>query len=855
MKYIDQTKILLFVVFYLAVSVYTIAAYDPTWTRSQCTTYSSNGLKERYVYGSNKGWINNDVWDDTTVEGVDCASYVCRCLALPEYVAENAPAPYPYSTIKLIAGVPNMTEVPSINELMQWDIWVYTTDTSKHTGFFKQYSGTYIITREARSTSSGVVEAKFSKQSLVDKGARFWRRSNWVVAPQIPKVQTSSATNVSYSSVTLNGLVTDNGYATIDDAGFAWGADASCSDGWTDAALLSDGMTFNCSLTGLEPATTYYFKAQAHNRIGWGSGTVLSFKTAAAPSSSTFIIDNGQAGTSWTGTWAASGAEGFYGTNSLWARGGATYTWTFYPWPSAVYEVSMWWTEYSSRSTAAPVKINHADGVASLTVNQQTGGGKWNVLGQYSFNAVGSVTLTANGSYPTSFCADAVRFVRTESNKNPVAQIVKITPKTSQLGEYVTFVGMGTDDGVIESCEWISSIDGKFGTSLSVATSALSEGTHVISFRVCDNQQAWSAAVEDTIVVVKASREIIIDNGGAGTSCTGTWGISGASNPWGSNSLWARNGATYTWSAASLEPGAYEVFMWWTEFSSRSSDVAVQVKHYYGIADLFINQLTNGGQWNSLGHFYFDGPANITLYAPDAYPTSYCADAVKFVKSEIIPVTAGFTSSVTGGIAPLTVSFTDQSSGGGTILSWHWDFDNDGIVDSTAKDPVWQYSKAGVYTVRLVVTGLNTTDELVKTGYIAVEAPEHIIVDNDTAGTSSVGTWSVSGGENPYGADSLYARATNASYTWSFALQQGGTYEVFLWWTDFSSRGSAIPVAVTHALGTTSLIVNQEADGGQWNSLGAYRMEAGQSYSVKLTTIGDNSTASADAVRILRISE
>ncbi|HPP57240.1 MAG TPA: hypothetical protein PK054_11760 [Anaerohalosphaeraceae bacterium] len=167
------------------------AAYDPQWSRSQCGEYSANGLKERYVYGANKGWINNDVWDDSSVEGVDCASYVCRCLALPEYAAENKAAPYPYTTDKLYAGVPNTVQVESINNLKQWDLWVYVSGTSKHTGLFKQYSGSYIITREARNAASGIVEGKYSKQYLIDKGARFWRRANWASLVQLPTVQTS----------------------------------------------------------------------------------------------------------------------------------------------------------------------------------------------------------------------------------------------------------------------------------------------------------------------------------------------------------------------------------------------------------------------------------------------------------------------------------------------------------------------------------------------------------------------------------------------------------------------------------------------------------------------------------------
>ena len=69
------------------------------------------------------------------------------------------------------------------------------------------------------------------------------------------------------------------------------------------------------------------------------------------------IIDNGDPETSFTGNWGVSGGANPYGANSLWSRDGDTYTWTFTPSVTGTYEFSMWWTEYSSRSTSVPVLI------------------------------------------------------------------------------------------------------------------------------------------------------------------------------------------------------------------------------------------------------------------------------------------------------------------------------------------------------------------------------------------------------------------------------------------------------------------------------------------------------------------
>jgi PKD repeat protein len=66
------------------------------------------------------------------------------------------------------------------------------------------------------------------------------------------------------------------------------------------------------------------------------------------------------------------------------------------------------------------------------------------------------------------------------------------------------------------------------------------------------------------------------------------------------------------------------------------------------------------------------------------------------------PPVASFDATPDGGVEPLDVQFTDTSSG--TIDSWEWDFDNDGVVDSTAQNPSYSYA-AGSWTAKLTVSG------------------------------------------------------------------------------------------------------------------------------------------------------
>lgn len=87
------------------------------------------------------------------------------------------------------------------------------------------------------------------------------------------------------------------------------------------------------------------------------------------------------------------------------------------------------------------------------------------------------------------------------------------------------------------------------------------------------------------------------------------------------------------------------------------------------------------------------------------------------------PVIADFGASPAAGVPPLNVVFSDHSIGTlGPIVSWLWDLNNDGVIDSTQKTPsAALYAAPGSYSVRLSVTdGLGHTNSHIKRDYINV---------------------------------------------------------------------------------------------------------------------------------------
>ncbi len=111
------------------------------------------------------------------------------------------------------------------------------------------------------------------------------------------------------------------------------------------------------------------------------------------------------------------------------------------------------------------------------------------------------------------------------------------------------------------------------------------------------------------------------------------------------------------------------------------------------------------------------GTYTVTLTIMHASGTNYLVQTVTVPATAVSPV-ANFTADVTSGNAPLSVQFTDLSTN--NPATWAWDFEDDGVVDSTGQNPVHTYTAAGTYTVNLTVTNAAGSDSEVKTDYITV---------------------------------------------------------------------------------------------------------------------------------------
>ena len=101
-----------------------------------------------------------------------------------------------------------------------------------------------------------------------------------------------------------------------------------------------------------------------------------------------------------------------------------------------------------------------------------------------------------------------------------------------------------------------------------------------------------------------------------------------------------------TWSFTVPESGSYEVFAWWWQGSWRPTDVPYTVHHLNGATTSRVNQRVDGGQWNLLGTFDFQGTGSVVVSDDVSSGRDIVADAVRLVRVDPMPTATPDGSSI-----------------------------------------------------------------------------------------------------------------------------------------------------------------------------------------------------------------
>jgi hypothetical protein len=104
-----------------------------------------------------------------------------------------------------------------------------------------------------------------------------------IADPVPPTVVTDPATNITASSATLNGTITDVGSSNATVRGFNYGLTNGYGSTVSENGNFGNG-AFALNVSGLDCATLYHFRAYATTPVATGFGADLTFTTSACPS-------------------------------------------------------------------------------------------------------------------------------------------------------------------------------------------------------------------------------------------------------------------------------------------------------------------------------------------------------------------------------------------------------------------------------------------------------------------------------------------------------------------------------------------------------------------------------------------
>jgi hypothetical protein len=191
---------------------------------------------------------------------------------------------------------------------------------------------------------------------------------------------------------------------------------------YLDPALTTNHVIL---LTGLAPGTRYSFQVISIADTNTYVSGVYQFTTVG-----TIILDNPVA--SLTGSWTVSNSStDKFSTDYAFATtvsGTPNASATFRPniTTPGKYNVSVWYPQGANRATNAPYTISYNGGSTTVFVNQQIGGGTWQLIAagiNFAAGTNGYVSLSNNAG-PNVVIADAVRFSYVESQEFPSGQAI-----------------------------------------------------------------------------------------------------------------------------------------------------------------------------------------------------------------------------------------------------------------------------------------------------------------------------------------------------------------------------------------------------------------------------------------------
>ena len=359
----------------------------------------------------------------------------------------------------------------------------------------------------------------------------------------------------------------------------------------------------------------------------------------------------------------------------------------------------------------------------------------------------------------------------------------------------------------------------------------------------------------------------VIDNTDSGFLTVGSWGVSSFTpGYYGGDYKYAAAGSgskKATW-LFSVPAGWHDISARWAAFDNRASNAIYRVyNNSVEIGMQVFDQRIDGGRFKVFDSAYLVEAGTLEVVLTDNADGYVIADAVQLVflgsggnlaPNGVIETPAGDVTIAVGETVNFTGTGNDPDND--LPLSYNWDFGDPAITDATVEDPgLVQFNNQGSFTVTFTATdSQGLSDPTPDTVVVNVQTlSPSVIVDNNDAGFSTVGSWGRSSfTPGYYASDYRYAAAGSGSRQaiWLFSVA-AGQHDISARWAAFDNRASnAVYRVYNNGVEIGMQVFDQRIDGGQFKVFdSAYVVEAG-TLEVVLTDNADGYVI-ADAVQLV----
>lgn len=274
-------------------------------------------------------------------------------------------------------------------------------------------------------------------------------------------------------------------------------------------------------------------------------------------------------------------------------------------------------------------------------------------------------------------------------------------------------------------------------------------------------------------------------------------------------------------------------------------------------ASEIVNQVNRTRQAGGVGNVHYsvrwltDDPKSVrSALKAGPYSKDAIRPAATWLDSTAPPAPQASMGPVNGNPSGRTITFSQ--SPGHEKARWWCVYTYNGSAWSHVVLPGAATSyRAGASTQEFAVSAIdaagNESPRAAGTGTV-----DPIVLDTNAVQASGNWTWGTSAVDK-YGPDYRFRLTGSVSdpATWTWTAPQTRNYEVYAWWSQGWNRSTTAPYMVSRAGGSTTVYRNQQTNGGSWQSLGTFSINAGTN-TVRLscwTTPGY--VVIADAVRIV----